>query len=310
MSYPVTRAGATNGFMNDIYGLSEREYRLTLDRQVIPVGYGKGDVYRKYTTYKHSQAAEGQVVVRIKQADLEALTAADYISTPRELGWFMVAPEGVCQPARNTVTSTGIGGSINFNILNTSYRCRTWENASATAVTANTSALDTSNVVVNRGQNFIQRWSERLAIFDTTNNAIHNAIVLSVKDAFTLNDDGYIVPVNNIGSLDCETTGTDTTAGLGQVIGDLKLISLTQALYNRIQKFAFILNPFDSCSKAIVDPYDFGFLFNLAGFMESDYNEDIYNRINQAQNQGWLYTKDPFVSDSVVFKDAVRLTEI
>ena len=310
MSYPVTRAGSTFGFLNDMYGMSERELRLTLDRQVVPVGYLKGTNYNKYTAYKYSQAAEGQVIMRVKTNDLDKLTVADYISTPRELGWFMVAPEGVCQPARLTADSKGVGQSIAFSMLNTSYRCRVWENAASVAVTTSSSSLDDKSVAVNRAQNFIQRWIERLAVADVTNNGIHNAVVLSARDAFTLNDDGLIVPTANVGKLDCETTGTDSTTGLGQQICGLQLIDIAQALYTRIQKLAFVINPFDSCSAAIFDPYYLAHMFNLAGFMESDYNEDVYNRINQVQNQGWLYTKDPFVADSIVFKDAARLTEI
>jgi hypothetical protein len=310
MSYPVTRAGATNGFLNDIYGMSERDYRLTLDRQIVPVGYLQGPNYLKYTTYKHSQAAEGQVIMRVKSEHLSNLTAANYISVPREMGWFMVAPEGVCQPARLTGDANNIGRSIDFSILNTSYRCRTWENAATTAVTSSTSALDDKSVAVNRAQNFIQRWIERLAVAETLNNGIHNAIVLSINDAFTLDGNGHVQAVNNVGRLDCETTGTNSAAGLGQQVAGLKLIDIAQALYNRVQKLVFIINPFDSSKPAVFDPYAFAHLFNMAGFMESDYNEDVYNRINQVQNQGWLYTADPFVRDSVVFKDAVRLTEI
>jgi len=309
MSYPVTRAGSTNGFLNDIYGLSEREYRLTLDRQVVPVGYLSGTAYKKYTTYKHSQAAEGQVIMRVKATDLAALTATDVIKTPRELGWFMVAPEGVCQPARISATN-GIGDAIAFSMLNTSYRCRAWENSSATAVTSSTSALDSKSVAVDRAQNFIQRWVERLAVAVSDGNAIHNALVLAVSDAFTIDGNGHVNPIANVGKLDCETTGTENASGLGQQLATLKLINIEQAIYNRVQKLAFILNPFDSCVDAVFDPFSFAYLFNCAGFMESDYNEDVYNRINQVQNQGWLFTKDPFVADSIVFKDAVRLTEI
>lgn len=310
MSYPVTRAGATFGFLNDVYSMSERDFRLILDRQVVPVGYLKGTNYTKYTTYKYSQAAEGQVMMRVKANHLAALTANDYISTPRELGWFMVAPEGVCQPARLTANNSGIGESIAFSILNTSYRCRVWENAASVAVTTSDSALADKSVAVNRAQNFIQRWIERLAVSNTTNNGIHNAVVLAVRDAFTIDGNGHIAAVANVGKLDCETTGTDSSSGLGQQKGDLKLIDIAQALYNSVQKFAFVINPFDSCETAVIDPFAFAHMFNLAGFMESDYNEDVYNRINQVQNQGWLYTKDPFVADSIVFKDAARLTEI
>jgi hypothetical protein len=311
MSYPVTRAGTTLGFLNDVYGISEREYRLTLDRQVVPVGYlNSTTTYRKYTTYKHSQAAEGQVIARIKPADLASLTAADYIKTPREMGWFMVAPEGVCQKARLT-NSGSLGSAIVFNMLNTSYRCRAWENAASTAVTASTSALSDKSVSVNRAQNFIQRWVERLAVDESQNNGIHNALVLSISDAFTLDGNGHVNALTNIGKLDCETTGTlDANGMLGQTICGLKLINIEQAFYNRIQKLAFVISPFDSCKPAVFDPYSFAFMFNCAGFMESDYNEDVYNRVNQVQNQGWLYTKDPFVSDSIVFKDAIRYTEV
>lgn len=326
MNYPVTRAGVRSALLDDVYSMDERSLRLTLDRLVVPVGYSLTASNNKYSVYKYSQATEGGVI----DYNADNLTALDIIKTPRELGWFMVAPAGACQPTR-VVKSTEYKIFDNFayddlyldevslaKVWDTSYRVRSWFNYYDSAVASDASSLDSAAVAVSRAQNFVQQWVERAAIdaayivaryvtIISSNivNGLYNATPIAYKDVCGVSNN--VLSFNNAGYINFETSGTDASSGIGQKYTAEKLPRPDLLFYNRIQKLPFILNPFDACVVAACDPFSFASMLNFAGFMESDYNEDCYNRIVQAQNQGWLYSEDPFVKDSPVFKDAYRL---
>lgn len=330
MNYPVTRAGVRNAYLDDIYGMSERDLRLCLDRLVVNPGYSTTPANNKLSVYKYSQATEGGVI----DYNAGSLHGIDIIKTPRELGWFMVAPAGACQPTRvikaseYKIENSGTNYNnlwkfeINFSrVWDTSYRLRAWCNFYDTEIATTDSSLDANAVAINRAENFIQKWNERCAIdpyyvwHDTTYQTIiedniaeqyFNAIPVAFTDVCGASDN--VLSFANFGYSNYETTGTDASTGIGQKYTTAKLARPDLLFYNRIQKLPFILNPFDSCKVAACDPFAFASLLNFAGFMESDYNEDCYNRIVQVQNQGWLFKNDPFVADSPVFKDSYRLT--
>lgn len=330
MNYPVTRAGVRSAYLDDLYSMSERDLRLCLDRLVVNPGYSNTPANNKLSVYKYSQATEGGVI----DYNAKTLNAIDIIKTPRELGWFMVAPAGACQPTRivlaseykiedsRTDYSNLWKNEVNFSrVWDTSYRLRAWCNFYNQEISTNDSSLDAGAVAINRAENFVQKWNERCAVdpfyiytdmtYQTITSAniaeqYFNAIPVAYTDICGANNN--VLAFSNFGYSNYETTGTDTSTGVGQKYTSAKLARPDLLFYNRIQKLPFILNPFDSCKVAACDPYSFASLLNFAGFMESDYNEDCYNRIVQVQNQGWLFTKDPFVSDSPVFKDSYRLT--
>lgn len=246
----------------------------------------------------------------------------------------LVAPAGACQPTRIVkaseykIENSGTNYSnlwkteISYSrVWDTSYRLRAWCNFYDTEIAVTDSSLDANAVAINRAENFVQKWNERCAVdpyyiyHDTGYQTItagniapqyFNAIPVAYTDVCGANSNALAFA--NFGYSNYETTGTDASTGIGQKYTSAKLARPDLLFYNRIQKLPFVLNPFDSCQVAACDPFAFASLLNFAGFMESDYNEDCYNRIVQVQNQGWLFNNDPFVADSPVFKDSFRLT--
>jgi len=334
MNYPVTRAGVRSAFLDDVYSMSERDLRLCLDRLVVNPGYSNTASENKLSVYKYSQATEGGVI----DYNAAGLRSLDILKTPREMGWFMVAPAGACQPTRIVKASEYKIENSGTNYENlwkfeykfahcydTSYRLRSYCNFYAEEIATTASSLDGKSVAISRAENFIQKWNERCAVdpayiyangsgevgYQTIKSSniapqYFNAVVVAYTDVCGASNNA--LAFSNFGYSHYEATGTDASSGFGQKHTSAKLARPDLLFYNRIQKLPFILNPFDSCMIAACDPFCFASLFNFAGFMESDYNEDCYNRIVQAQNQGYLYTKDPFVADSPVFKDSFRLT--
>lgn len=121
MCYPSERSGNGLSFMDTIYGMSEEDYRLALDRMVVYPGYcgtnegldTKLAVVRlgvdEFKTnpnyaYKYGMSSDGQpsipysvYYVNANDADL-VLSIKDVLSTPRELGLSFVMPAGVSTP--------------------------------------------------------------------------------------------------------------------------------------------------------------------------------------------------------------------
>lgn len=136
MSYPSTRSGQELTDMDIIYGMTEENYRLALDRMVTYPGYSRAkdiatvttDTYptlfkynyadSKFTiepakTYKYGMTGDGIPTIPYLAASENAadkdkcLTILDVIKTPRELGLHFVMPAGVLTPIRGTQTSGG-----------------------------------------------------------------------------------------------------------------------------------------------------------------------------------------------------------
>jgi hypothetical protein len=106
--------------------------------------------------------------------------------------------------------------------------------------------------------------------------------------------------------------------GVEEQSTEFSILSLQKAFWTRIQKLPFALSPWDAVAfvkhagenAPKVDPYDLLYYFGLAGFRSSDYNEDIYNRETERFNKGFLFTKDPFVASSPIFRDAIKYTQV
>lgn len=94
-------------------------------------------------------------------------------------------------------------------------------------------------------------------------------------------------------------------------------------LWTRIQRTHFVVSPWDAipltkvwdvnANMALADgnsykqgftvnPYDYAGVFGLAGFSESDYSEDVYNRSSRKVVEGMGYVSDLFIEDSLLTK--------
>lgn len=320
MNFPIIRSGVRSAYLDDIYAMSERDFRLCLDRMVRPAigATGEGD----YAVYKYSQMSDGIPVIS------GSVTIKQFMSTPRELGWFMRAPAYLLRAKDNVLSSDFTTKSDKLGVAlfatddepiagNTSFRCYCYHGEKDYDQTI----LSSSTVLVDRAQAFTQRWDCNPAVFmakteDSTYKTRPDVgFYLSAKQLGTwngtnltlLSGKGYFVPFT-FGRVDDRNQ-----YGVQKPItnSDYRVISMAKAFWGRIQKLPMAISPWDTCDfdestggGAAFDPYDLCYMFGMAGTMSSDYNQDIYDRLQQVQAQGFLYTKDPFVSDSPVFRDA------
>jgi hypothetical protein len=151
INYPSTRCGVMLSDMDTIYGMTEEDYRLALDRMVVYPAYGKipsdyttgpSKWYAKWTTtgtkryvpyapytYKYGMTGDGiPTIPYIVSAELtgndankasqkaRCLTILDVMKTPRELGLHFVAPSGVLTPVRDAST-----GYANYRATDSGY---------------------------------------------------------------------------------------------------------------------------------------------------------------------------------------------
>lgn len=330
MTYPSVRSGVRFGYLDDIYGMSERDIRLCLDRLIqIPTfeqGEGTSGVY------KYSQNTDGIPFVQIKGTNF---TIKSYLSLARELGNFIVAPSGLLQPIP-------VGYEFNTSYANfasedtpmlgsSSYSLKIWHGRNPISFNdkndTDQKILLGTSINVDRSEAYKQDWDS------------YHCLVDNSKGYRTgLTDYGFVLAINNLFMSDGSTifgrskfipfttgvvsgaTDDPNTSNIQPAYKDASvygIISLQKAIWTRIQKLPFALSPFDVCSNARktgedankVDPFDFLYYFGLAGFRASDYREDTYNRLNQIVEQGFTFLQDPYIKDSPIFKESRKYTQ-
>lgn len=324
MTMPSIRSGARFSFLDNVYSMDERELRLCLDRLVdIPDtidGTGNQGVY------KYSQVSDGIPFATFSSNDF---TIQDYLSLPRELGTFIVAPASYLsvKPA-NTVDDDSIAKFASENDAvfgNTSYIIKFWHGKNALSFDTSTPGDDGKQVIlkptqinVNRSTAYVQDWDSMHAIQHEANDYKDFGWLPSLCDLY---QPGTTTPVQGLGSFIPFTNGVDVGNGAQNVYineSGYLIISMQKAIWTRIQKLPFAISPFDTCANykragvedgIKVDPFDFLYYFGLAGFRASDFREDVYNRLNEIVNQGFTFLSDPFMNASPIYRDAKRYTE-
>lgn len=331
MSFPIVRSGVRLASLDALYSMTERDLRLCLDRLVtVPGERVSGD--DSYAVYKYSQSSDGIPVFK------GGFTISEFISAPRELGWHMVAQNGVLRNRDNLKyqdTPISVAGNGFFTTRKaaatddvtseTSYRAYCWYGNTA----YDNSILAETSVLINRAQAFEQNWDcspaarmDRPGAPDTTayKNRRDIGFLLSFNGSCGIGSSNQVAFLTNGGYFHPFTSGL--TAAGGQYGQQVQLTStlfscvgLAKALWGRMQRLPFALSPWDTCdftgsAGAQFDPYDFLYMLGMAGTMASDYNQDLYDRVNEVQYKGWLYTADPFVAASPVYKDSFKYSMV
>jgi len=314
MSFPSVRSGVKFGYLDDIYGMTERDVRLSLDRLVdIPVnGTSAGD----NGVYKYSQNSDGIPYVTMTGTDF---TPKTLMSLPRELGWFFVAPAGILGKMRigeQAITHTPTYGfaTVTGPIYGqTSYIAKYWHGRVPLGENKPEGILEKTAINVTRASAYKQDWDAIPATNKYTENEADWGFYMSIADA--LDNDGAFVTGRS--KFIPFTTGVMTNGAEGVKTDDaFEVVALHKAIWTRIQKIPMALSPWDMRLKrkagedAIkIDPYDFLYYFGFAGFKASEYDEDVYNRCNEVINQGFSFLEDPFVIASPLFKEAGGATQ-
>lgn len=310
---PVIRAGVRLAYLDDFWGMKAKDSQLCYDRMVrLPiVSMNDPTIGSKFKglIYKYSQDAEGIPVV----AEWSKITAtlADYLATPRQLGWFMPAPAGTCirqaSVTRDKSTATFAVPAVDAKtiILGTAgvrpaTRAIMYKGLDTTA---KAKQLGAGSIVVNRAQSFTQKWYYKWA-----NGASAKLFDLPLSIADIMSSNGTVNEADKFTPFVFNNQNND---GANVYTKD-SIFSIHRVMWPIVQKTPFVLSPFDCGAKngAYTDPFSLAYVFGLAGFMCADYEEEDYNRITRVMNGGFGYTSDPFVQDSPVFKDAFGMTNI
>ena len=311
MSYPSTRAGVRLAYLDDVYGMTERDIRLCMDRMVRPVVDGvAGGVY------KYSQPSDGNVFLTMSATQFNY---KNYMSTPRELGFFCVAPYALLS---SDVLSSGEYNTYkaaNAGVFGqSSYVAKFWfgKGLKMFSVGDESPILNPTQMNVDRSTAFEQNWAALPCVLQAAEDGLSDpGFLLAMGDLFTstfgvIDGRSRFVPFTN---------GIDSTTGQTRLSGsEYQVISLQKAVWTRIQKLPMAISPWDAVSSYTrtgedsikFDIYDFLYWFGFAGFRASDYREDTYNRMNEADEQGLMFTKDPWVLASPLYKDASRSTQV
>lgn len=320
-STPVLRSGVRNAYLDDFWSMEAKDSQLCYDRLVRLPGSNVNTPRAGYI-YKYSQDAEGVPVLRA--SEVKSLTYAIMHSTPRQLGWFMPAYAG--EGRVYSVTSGKVFGELTDPTAATgtrvsgntsSMRIVQYKGRYTNTDTVVTGILQAGAVAVSRAQAFTQMWACRTA-------AIVAKSVSKFFDVPVAIGDGFNVSGNNVlGFADGETrfqpyvyalyTGINSSGDANNhYTNGAKLFSMHKILWGIMQKLPFILNPFEDSASAsgFIDPMAYAYMFNMAGFMSANYDEEDYNRMNKAMHEGYLYVNDPFINDSPVFKDAMKYTQV
>lgn len=324
MSYFSVRSGTKALGLDDLYSMSERDFRLCLNRMTVPPMFETviGDKLERVASptfstmevYKYGLSSDGIPALTYAQ---DALTVVELLKTPRELGTSFICPNGVLTPIIKAYTSedaftTGkvamTDSIIKYGL--SPFRIRCWRTDDSKITGSNVlgvanSPLSIEGINVSRGASLRQGWYMIIAQRAVTNLDYDFGFLPGIQQMFTPSSDGGAVILGK--SL---FTPFTSASGVPLITDSYKTISLQKALWFRNQRFPMLINPFDAISSSLtalaedgskVDPYDYLYYNGLAGMRASDYNEDIYNRNKERLNQGMMYLEDPFLRDSIIY---------
>jgi hypothetical protein len=278
MSMPSIRSGIRLGSLDTLYGMSERDIRLSLDR--ITKTFFRSDKISSVGVYKYGRTTDGQPFFVLSNG--QVISVFDILSAPRELGLCMDAPLGVLtkDPA-----DSGAYKSMSADGTSTSFRIKVWLNNNTIL---HPSILSAAGVNINRAANYSQKWVELYANLATSNTDIAGLV-------FGLNDEGS-----------AEFTPFASLSDGSVLDSAPTLTSLQRSLWTRVQLLPFVISPFDAVVSSgpsySRDIYDIAYMFGLCGFRASDYRESAYNREKEVINQGITFVEDPWVIDSPIVK--------
>lgn len=318
------RKGATLPGLLALYDISERDLRLSLDKMVVPplgqaaIFGDDGDVF----AYKYGATSDGLVSTHYADDDF---TIGAYLSTPRELGFVMDAPGGYITPRFQSWNPLLAGMEYDYERADfddaffgvSSYRMFIYYSPERD-LAAPITLFGAPGVNVQRGSLLNQNWfrvdhgryrnradGDVQVIIDTELGGHYYlppyfGMHLSAHDIFSAG-----------GVLKGFTQYAPFTELDGTHLDTNYITSLQNYLWFRLQRLPFVLNPFDCAAFATgegvedslpSDPFDFAYMFGVAGSRASDFNEDIQLRLSEQDLLGRDYVESSFLKASPLFK--------
>lgn len=331
---PVVRSGIKLGGLDDFFGMDVKDQLLITDRMTRLPG---NPLMAEFSgcIYKYGQESDGQVVIRSRYISDFDVTVRDWLSTPRLLGWYMDAPAMTCrcydfdtEDGKRMAVAGGLAAAADINLgsMRPSFRAIEYKGIYRANDVIVDRPLQVGSVNVNRAQAFSQIWGAKWAGYEDASRFFD--LCLSINEAIQFNDETgtnprfvtisdraqfspFVYGAYAIDGVGRETHTTNTAYSID--VDDRPIVfSPHFMLWTLLQKTCFIINPFENsdATRPAADPYGVAYIFGLAGFMSANYDEEIYNRANQYQNEGYGYTVDPMTAESVIFKEAFSMTQI
>ena len=312
MSWPSIRYGVRLAYLDDLYGMEERDVRLCMDIMTRPPVTEEvaGGVY------KYSQSNDGTPWLTMSATQFSYKT---YLSTPRQLGQFMVAPYATISSDILNVSSYNTYKGADAGVFGqSSYILKYWfgDGLKLFSVGDDQLILNPSQMNVSRSTNFQQNWNALPCLLHKAEDGLKDpGFVLGLGDMFT---SGMAV-INGRSQFNPFTNGKDSATGQNQLTdSSFAVVSLQKAMWTRVQYLPMAISPWDMVSSytktgedAIkFDPFDFLYYFGFVGMRASDYREDVYNRSNRVDNMGLLFVKDPWIEASPLNRSAKKSSQI
>lgn len=323
---PVVRSGVKLGCLDDFFGMDVKAQLLLTDRMTRVPGLIDHESFEG-RIYKYDYNSDGIPVVAAEVYSTERFTVRSWCATPRLLGWYFDAPAGVCRVVDyDSKEGAAIGelaaaADISLGSMRPSYRAKMYKGVYTNDSEIVQRPLSVGSVNVNRAQSFRQTWAMKMAGFEYTSKYFD--LILSINEAMEYVADGAdttFVTLTNKAQFSPYSYGPykvvngQTVNTAYRLYGENRpiLFSPHHMLWTLLQKLCFVINPFENSddNRPSADPFGVAYLFGLSGFMSANYDEEIYNRANMAQNQGYGYTIDPMTAASVVFKDSSKYTGV
>lgn len=325
---PVVRSGMKLAGLDEFFGMEVKDQLLITDRFVRIPGFNVDDAI-KGSVYKYGQDSDG--IPCIYNDALTGKTVLDYYATPRLLGWYFDAPARVCQVYFRNGAKAALGNlaamnTLGLNLMMPSYRAVEYKGIYASGEKIVNTSLDVGSVNVNRAQAFTQVWGMKWA--GSSVKSKYFDLTLAINDTISFNDElsdnPRFITLTEKSQFSPFTYGpysVSTENGVRVAANSAYRVDIDDRpivysphvmLWTLLQKLPFIINPFENSNveSPSADPFGVAYIFGLAGFMSANYDEEIFNRINKAQNDGYGYTADPMTSASPIFKDAYANTQI
>ena len=322
MTIPSIRDGVRHEYVDFIKDMSDRDIRLSLDRQltVLPMTGRANNTHGGYEYYADTVSANNNNLMKISALRYEANSDGRIMvfydtqkfgavgvhrdgiyCIPKELGWIeeRYSDESI-------IDSVSSDGSIQYTTYTgeiTGYNSiRIYWGGNSHKITAYRVFADSNSATsIDRSAALSQVFYRYFA--DTTT-------CLDANETF-INEIGFIPAISYGGqystalagvyNLDSINLSTNTSHN------DSTIHTLAKRIWSMLQRFFFPINPFENggywgSESYLIDPMEPCFYFGVCGTLASDYTQDILERLDVHDQLGLDYTEDVFMKDSSLFR--------
>lgn len=282
--------------------------------------------HMKLRALRYDKNSDGRVVVEYDNAATERYVPnkAGIMCLPRELGF--IYPSLRVSPILSNVreVSTGSGDNLkhyvdwkNVGSYNVNAVIDGSQGYSAISYSAEGSNLDSTSISRTAAlkQYFITCFADRSDSVIPYNNdySDQTGMLLSLSACFTPGTDVAHTSISARATLSPFYTlnGINHSSDLTNTVN---VISLSKYMWTLLNRFFMPNNPFENnhisvgakedftAAGVLIDPLEPSFFFGIAGFLASDFGQDVLDRADRIDQLNIDYTEDEFIKSSLIFR--------